>query len=219
MVSCVDTQSERGQMSILHPREDRFYRLFEDAAANVRRAAELLLAMLNDYTDVPAKARAIKDVEHKGDEITHTIYDQLNRIFVTPLDREDIAEIASRLDDVIDLIEASADDFVLFSVDAPTSHSVELAEIIVRSAIKIQDSVGLLSQRKARTEMRDYLTEINRLENEGDTVYRNAVQSLFQQPDAVRIIKWMQVYTHLERAIDSCEDVADELNGVLLKYA
>lgn len=206
-------------MSILQPREDSFYRLFEDAAANVRQAAEMLLAMLNDFAEVPAKAAAIKDVEHKGDEITHTINDQLNRIFVTPLDREDIAAIASALDDVVDLIEASADDFVLYSLDTPTGHSVELAEIIVRSAIKIQDSVNLLSQRKARTKMRDYLTEINRLENEGDTVYRNAVQGLFQQADAVQIIKWMQVYTHLERAIDSCEDVADVLNGVLLKYA
>jgi hypothetical protein len=108
---------------------------------------------------------------------------------------------------------------VLYSVDVPTSHAVEMTEIIVRSAIKIQDAVSLLSQRKARTAMRGYLTEINSLENEGDTVYRNAVQDLFHQPDPVLIIKWMQVYTHLERAIDCCEDVADVLHGVLLKYA
>lgn len=206
-------------MSILQPREDRFYRLFEDAAANVRQAAETLLAMVTDYVDAPTKAQAIKDFEHRGDDITHTINDQLNRIFVTPLDREDIAAIASALDDVIDLVEASADDFILYSVDAPTEQSIEMAKIIVQSAIKIQDAVGLLSQRKARTAMHDYLTEINRLENEGDTVYRTAVQALFQQPDPVFIIKWMQVYAHLERAIDSCEDVADVLNGVLLKYA
>lgn len=179
----------------------------------------MLLAMLTDYTGAPAKAKAIKDVEHRGDEIAHTIYDQLNRIFVTPLDREDIAAIASALDDVIDLVEASADDFVLYSVDAPTEQTIEMAKIIVQSAIKIQDAVGLLSQRKARTAMRDYLTEIHRLENEGDTVYLQAVQALFQQPDPVLIIKWMQVYAHLERAIDTCEDVADVLNGVLLKYA
>ncbi len=206
-------------MSILQPREDRFYRLFEEAAANVRQAAESLLAMLNDYTDVVAKAAAIKAVEHKGDEIIHTIHDQLNRIFVTPLDREDIAAIASALDDVIDLVEASADDFVLYSIETPTGHSIEMAEIIVRAAIKIQDAISLLGQRKSREAMRDYLTEINRLENEGDAVYRNAVQALFQQPDAVLIIKWMQVYTHLERAMDTCEDVADVLQGVLLKYA
>jgi uncharacterized protein Yka (UPF0111/DUF47 family) len=158
-------------------------------------------------------------VEHKGDEIIHTIHDQLNRIFVTPLDREDIAAIASALDDVIDLVEASADDFVLYSIETPTGHSIEMAEIIVRAAIKIQDAISLLGQRKSREAMRDYLTEINRLENEGDAVYRNAVQALFQQPDAVLIIKWMQVYTHLERAMDTCEDVADVLQGVLLKYA
>jgi len=118
-------------VSILQPRDDRFYRLFEDTAANVRHGAELLLAMLNDYTDVEAKAKAISSVEHTGDQLTQETYEQLNRIFVTPLDREDIAGIASALDDVLDLIEASADDFVLYSIAEPLPHAIELAQIIV----------------------------------------------------------------------------------------
>ncbi len=206
-------------MSILQPREGRFYRLFEDAAANARRGAEMLQAMLDDYTDVAAKAKAIKDVEHAGDELTHELYGLLNRIFVTPLDREDIAAIASALDDVLDLVEAAADDFVLYSVESPTESSRELARIIVQSTIEVQEAVSMLRDRKARLTMTERLTEINRLENEGDDVYRVGIQELFQQPDAVRIIKWKQVYDHLERAIDSCEDVADVLHGVLLKYA
>ncbi|HEX8033132.1 MAG TPA: DUF47 family protein, partial [Ktedonobacterales bacterium] len=120
-------------MSILRPREDRFYLLFDDAAANARGGAEMLLAMLQDYTDVEAKAKAIKDIEHKGDDLTHTIYDQLNRIFVTPLDREDIAAIASALDDVIDLIEVAADDFCVYNIDQPTPPSIELTGILVHS--------------------------------------------------------------------------------------
>lgn len=206
-------------MSILQPREDRFYKLFEDAAANVRRSAELLLAMLNDYTDVPAKAKAIKQVEHAGDELTHEIYDQLNRIFVTPLDREDIAAIASALDDVLDLIEAAADDFVLYRIETPTRRAIDLAQVILDSTVQVQEAVALLRHRRDRDPLRERLTEINRLENEGDDIYRIAIQDIFAQPDPVLMIKWKQVYDHLERAIDNCEDVADVLYGVLLKYA
>lgn len=206
-------------MSILQPREDRFYKLFEDAAANVRRSAELLLAMLNDYTDVPAKAKAIKQVEHAGDELTHEIYDQLNRIFVTPLDREDIAAIASALDDVLDLIEAAADDFVLYRIETPTRRAIDLAQVILDSTVQVQEAVALLRHRRDRDSLRERLTEINRLENEGDEIYRIAIQDIFAQPDPVLMIKWKQVYDHLERAIDNCEDVADVLYGVLLKYA
>lgn len=206
-------------MSILQPREGRFYQLFEDAAANARYGADLLLAMLTAFTGVEAKAKGIKAVEHKGDELTHEIYDQLNLIFVTPLDREDIAAIASALDDVLDLVEAAADDFVLYGITEPTPASIELAQIIVSASAQVQEAVSLLRNRRHRVALRERLTEINRLENEGDDVYRKGIQELFAQPDPVLMIKWKQVYDHLERAIDNCEDVADVLHGVLLKYA
>lgn len=206
-------------MSILQPREDRFYKLFEDAAANVRYGAQLLFVMLNDFTEVEAKAKAIKAVEHKGDELTHEIYDQLNRIFVTPLDREDIAAIASALDDILDLVEAAADDFVLYAVTQPTPNAIELAGVIVSASIQVLEAVSLLRNRRDRAAVRERLTEINRLENEGDDIYRRGIQELFSQPDPVLMIKWKQIYDHLERAVDNCEDVADVLHGVLLKYA
>ncbi len=206
-------------MSILMPREDRFYVLFENAAANVRRGAEGLVEMLNEYSNVPQKAKAIKDVEHAGDEITHEIYNQLGRVFVTPLDREDIAAISSALDDILDLVEASADDFVVYGIEAPTEPAIELARIIVQSTVEVQKAVALLRHRKDRSALRERLTEINSLENEGDAVYRVAMQALFRQPDPVLMIKWKQIYDHLERAIDACEDVADVLHGVLLKNA
>jgi hypothetical protein len=206
-------------MSILQPREDRFYALFEDAAANARLGADQLVAMLKDYTDVVAKAKAIKGVEHTGDELTHETYDLLNRIFVTPLDREDIAAIASAVDDVLDLVEAAADDFVLCGIETPLPPAIELAEIIAQSAEQVQRAVGCLHQLgRQRNILRELLTEINRLENEGDAAYRSAVQMIFRESDPVLIIKWKQIYDHLERAIDSCEDVADVLHGVLLKY-
>jgi len=179
-----------------------------------------LLAMLSDYTDVAAKARAIKDVEHEGDTLTHEMYEQLNKVFVTPLDREDIAAIASALDDVLDLSEASADDFVVLHVEQPQSAAIQMAELIVQSTIQIQEAFSYLKRlSREREAMRDRLEEINRLENEGDLVYRNAVEALFSQTDAIQIIKWKQIYDHMERAIDMCENVADVLHGVLLKYA
>lgn len=206
-------------MSILQPREDRFYALFEDAAANACEGANQLLAMLKDYTDVVAKAKAIKAVEHTGDELTHETYDLLNRIFVTPLDREDIAAIASAIDDVLDLTEAAADDFVLCGIETPLPQAIELADIIAQSADQVRHAVGCLRHlAKQHITLRELLTEINRLENEGDAAYRNAVQLIFRESDPVLIIKWKQIYDHLERAIDSCEDVADVLHGVLLKY-
>ena len=207
-------------MSILLPREDRFYGLIEAAASNVSKGAEMLVAMLNDYTDITTKAQSIKDVEHAGDELTHQTYDLLNRIFVTPLDREDIGAISSALDDVIDLVEAAADDFVLCGIDEPLPPAMEMARLIVQSCVQIEEATGYLRRlNKDRAAFRDRLTEINRLENQGDTIYRNAIQTLFQQSDPVMILKWKQVYDHLERAIDACEDVADVLHGVLLKYA
>ena len=207
-------------MSILLPREDRFYTLIEAAAANMTKGAEMLVAMLSDYTDIQEKARAIKDVEHEGDELTHETYEQLNRIFVTPLDREDIGAISSAVDDVLDLVEAAADDFVLCSIEEPLPPALEMAQIIVQGCVQIQQAVAHLRRlNKDRAAFRDRLTEINRLENQGDDVYRNAIQTLFRQSDPLLILKWKQVYDHLERAIDSCEDVADVLHGVLLKYA
>jgi predicted phosphate transport protein (TIGR00153 family) len=207
-------------MSILQPRNDHFYQLFERAAATMRRGAELLLAMLNDYTDIAVKAKTIKDVEHDGDTLTHEMYELLNRIFVTPLDREDIAALASALDDILDLVEASADDYVVCGIEAPLPAAVEMAQIILQSAVKVQEAFSYLAHlSKERTAVRALLEEINRLENEGDNVYRAAMQALFAQPDAVQIVKWKQIYDHMERAVDSCEDVADVLHGVLLKYA
>lgn len=207
-------------MSLLQPREDRFYTLIEAAAANATKGAEMLVAMLSDYTDVTAKAQAIKKVEHDGDELTHETYEQLNRIFVTPIDREDIAAISSALDDVLDLVEAAADDFVLCSIEEPLPPAMEMAQIIVQGCLEIQDAVAHLRRlNKDRAVFRNRLNEINRLENQGDAVYRNAIQSIFRQSDPLLILKWKQVYDHLEKAIDSCEDVADVLHGVLLKYA
>src|SRR5215831_4722812 len=135
-------------MSILIPREDKFYRLFEQAAANALRGAQLLCDLLNHFTDVATKVKMIQAAEHEGDTITHEIFEQLNRTFVTPLDREDIAAIAHALDDVLDYIEASADAFQLYDIDEPTTAAIELGDLILQAAQQVQKGILAMRHRK-----------------------------------------------------------------------
>jgi len=206
-------------MSILIPREDKFYRLFEQAAANVLRGAQLLSDLLSNFSDVATKVKMIQATEHEGDTITHEIFEQLNRTFVTPLDREDIAAIAHALDDVLDFVEASADAFQLYDIDEPTSAAIELGELILQATQQVQKGIVAMRHRKQAGEVREAVVEINRIENLADQVYRGAMSTLFRQADPVRMVKWKQVYDYLEQATDLCEDVGDVLQGVLLKNA
>ena len=206
-------------MAILAPREDKFYRLFNQAVANVLGGAELLNDLLNNFTDVAAKVKKIQAIEHEGDALTHEIFEQLNRTFVTPLDREDIAAIAHALDDVLDFIEASADAFQLYDIDQPTPEAVELGGLILQAVNQMQQAIGAMSHRKQVQTAKAAVVEINRIENLADQVYRGAMSSLFRQTDPIRMIKWKQVYDYLEQATDLCEDVGDVLQGVMLKNA
>jgi len=201
------------------PHEDKFYRLFEQAAANVLRGAELLNDLLNNFTDVATKVKLIQAAEHEGDALTHEIFEQLNRTFVTPLDREDIAAITHALDDVLDFIEASADAFQLYDIDEPTSAAIELGGLILQATKQVQTAIQGMPHRKQVKLVREAVVEINRIENLADQVYRGAMSSLFRQADPVRMIKWKQVYDYLEQATDLCEDVGDVLQGVMLKNA
>ncbi len=204
-------------MSLFKPHEDKFYRLFEQAAANVLRGAELLNDLLNNFTDVATKVKLIQGIEHEGDALTHEIFEQLNRTSFTPIDREDIAAIAHALDDVLDFIEASADAFQLYDIDEPTSAAIELSGLILQATQQVQLALQSMRHRKQAMQVRKAVVEINRIENLADQVYRGAMSSLFRQADPVRMIKWKQVYDYLEEAADLCEDVGDVLQGVLLK--
>jgi uncharacterized protein len=201
----------------LIPREERFFDLFVEDAANVLSAARHLEEMLRTYDTIDQRAKELFAMEHHGDEISHSIGRRLNTTFVTPFDREDIVALISGLDDVLDLIEEVADTFILYQVDAPTPASQQQARIIVRQCEAIHEATQRLRSFKG---LQQYLTEINRLENEGDRITRAAVAGLFSEKTrATDIIKWKDIYGLLEATIDKCEDVSDILEKIVVKHA
>jgi predicted phosphate transport protein (TIGR00153 family) len=201
----------------LIPREERFFDMFVEDAANVLKGARLLEAMLRTYEQPEEQAKALIEVEHDGDEISHAIGKRLNTTFVTPFDREDIHALISALDDVLDLIEETADTFILYHIERPTPAAIEQASIIVKQCELIHEALTKLRSFRG---LPHYWIEIHRLENEGDRVTRAAVAGLFsdgQQP--VDIIKWKDVYGVLEDCIDKCEDVANIIEKIAIKHA
>ena len=201
----------------LIPREERFYDMFVEDAANVLAAARRLEEMLRSYDNIEQRAKELFAMEHHGDEISHNIGRRLNTTFVTPFDREDIVALISGLDDVLDLIEEVADTFILYQVEAPTPASLQQARIIVRQCEAIHGALELLRSFKG---LQKYWTEINRLENEGDRITRAAVAGLFsEKTKATDIIKWKDIYGLLEATIDKCEDVADIIEKIVVKHA
>lgn len=201
----------------LIPREERFYDDFTAMAEQIRHGAELLDAMLAPEKPLWDKAEEIKEVEHKCDFLTHEIIQRLNRTFVTPLDREDIHALARSLDDVMDAIDASATILRLYHIDSVRPGARELARIIRDSVEQVVCAMRALEKRGGVAEC---AVEINRLENEADRAHQAAVQSLFhEERDAIAIIKWKEIFDFLEQATDRCEDVANVLEGVVVKHA
>ena len=201
----------------LIPREERFFDLFVDDAANVLGAARLLEAMLRSYDVVERRAGEIRDAEHRGDELSHEIGHRLERTFVTPFDREEIHALISGLDDVLDLVEEVADTFVLYRIEAPTATAIEQAVIVVRQCEQLHEA--LLHLRGFKN-LERYWIEVHRLENEGDILARRAIADLFSTgTDPIEVIKWKEVYALLESTIDKCEDVANIIERITIKHA
>ncbi|MFC1932329.1 DUF47 domain-containing protein [Chloroflexota bacterium] len=202
------------------PREEKFFELFEGSAQNMVKAAEKLKELVDTWEDVGGRVAEITELEHEGDMITHRIMEQLNRTFVTPFDREDIALLAHSLDDVTDFIHAAADAMFIYKVNRPGQIAKELSDIIVQGAIEVEKALPELRHRSSLKHIPTHCVEINRLENMADRVFRTAMADLFTDTtDIAEIIKWREIYEHMESATDRCEDVADVLEGVALKHA
>ncbi len=203
------------------PREEKFRDLFLESAQNMVRIAQALKGLVDTWENVEEKVKEITDLEHAGDTITHQIMARLYRTFFTSLDREDIALLANSLDDVTDFVHAAADAMFIYKVDQPTERAKELADIILQAAIEVEQAMLLLKQRSVDfKDAMKYCVELNRLENMADRVYRSALGELFDGTlDIAQVIKWREIYEHMESATDRCEDVANVLEGIALKNA
>jgi predicted phosphate transport protein (TIGR00153 family) len=204
----------------LFPREEKFFVLFEQSAQNAVKIAQQLKDMVNTWENVKERVEMITSLEHDGDAITHQVIAQLHRTFVTPLDREDIALLAQTLDDITDLIHSAADAMLLYKVERPTDKAKELVDIVVEATAEVERGVAEIHTRIDKDKLLKHSMEINRLENVGDSVYRSALAELFvNSPDFAHLIKWREIYEDIESAIDKCEDIANVLEGIALKYA
>jgi uncharacterized protein len=199
------------------PREEKFFELFVEDAQNVLAGARLLEEFFRSYDQRERLASQLRDLERKGDGISHDIGHKLEKTFVTPFDREDIHQLISRLDDVLDFVEEVADTCILYKIDAPTPTASEQAQIIVQQGEEI---VRALEKLKRFKDVEPHWIEIHRLENEGDRIVRQAIANLFTNgADPVEVIKWKDVYALLEDTIDACEDVANVIERIYVKHA
>ena len=207
-------------MLSIFPKQEDFFALFRRQAALVRRGADLLQQMMERYDHLDEamreeRARELKGVEHEADGVTHDLLAKLNRSFVTPLEREDIHDLASGLDDVLDAVEAIGTRMVLFKIPRTTPRATQLAAIVATAAAQLEEAVGQLRNTQ---KLLPYTVEINRLENEADNVSRHAVADLFSgSHDLLDVMRWREIYGRLEGAADKCEDVANTIEAIVLK--
>jgi len=199
------------------PHDGDFFVLFQKQAENIVVGAQAFVGMLEHYTGVPEQVQRIKAIEHNGDEITHQIFRKLNQTFITPFDREDIHELCSTMDDVIDLIDAAASRFVLYRVNEVRTGTIELCKVLTAATTELKEAIyAMESPDKALHRV----IEINRLENESDRICRTLIAQLFEEEtNPVQIIKWKEIFEVIETAVDKCEDVSNVIESVILKNA
>ena len=204
----------------LLPRDTSFFDLFDQLAGKVLDAARALEEMLERWDRLEMRVREMKDLEHECDAITHRTFDKLNLTFITPLEREDIHELASRLDDIVDHIDSTASRLVIYGVKKPTDEAKLLAQVLTRTCIEVQKAVAGLRNLKDPALLSRISVEINRLENESDDILRLALKRLFerQNGDVLEVIKLKEIYEKLESAVDRCEDVANVIQAVVLRH-
>ena len=207
-------------MAWFMPQDEDFFELFERAAGNAHEGAGLFVDLLEHFDGLEQRAKRIKDIEHAGDKITHEVIDRLNRTFITPIDREDIHELATRIDDIIDLIDTCVNRMVIYKVRHATPEALDLARCLHHATGLIVEAVNLLRDLKGGKRINEKCIAIQTQENEADRIMQAALASLFaNHKDPIEIIKWKDLYEEIESATDRCEDVANVLDQIVLKHA
>lgn len=202
------------------PKEEIFFDFFVETAQSSCKSAEMLEELMINYVSVAEKVKAIEETEHACDLLIHKIMEQLNKSFITPIDREDIYEIAKELDNITDDIEATAHRFNMFNVKSIREDALKLAKLIVQCTKELKEVMIELKNMKRSKTLKDKIIEVNRIEDEGDNIFRHAMANLFiTEKDAIEVIKWKEIYEYLENTLDACEDVANIIEGVVMKNA
>ena len=200
------------------PRQTIFFDLLQQSSANLKIAAEKLLDLMENYENIEEKVALIKEIEKNGDKIIHSIMTELHNAFITPIDREDIAILGDRLDDVVDCIEEAARYMIEYRIEQPTANAKHLCLIITFCADAIDQSMALLKERGSKlNELIPLKERLNNLEDQADRITSQATADLFKSYQPIDIIKWKEVYAQLEGATDRCEEIAVILEGIVIK--
>jgi len=201
------------------PKEIDFFEIFDRASVNITKAATLLVSLMENFDNIAIRAKEIHELEQDGDMLTHDIMKKLNKTFITPIDREDLYALASRLDDILDLIWAVADRLTVFKLKESTNEAIVMSKDLLVTAEYVHKAIKKLKE-KNYSHVQEYCIEINRLENRIDRIFRDALGKLFDEiKDPILIIKWKEIYEHLEDASDKCEDVSNVIESIVLKNA
>jgi len=205
----------------LFGQKTEFYDLLDRHGDNIVRMCEHFAQTLADYTNLEVRQAALKDLEHEGDHITHELFSSMHATLVTPLDKDDIAALAGGLDDIADYVDAAGDRFLMYRIAEPTPEAREMATLLLSTARLVVSTVHELRKMSNRDGFFRAFREIHELENQSDAVYRRALSSLFNTPgvDPIFLLKWREIYERIEMAVDKCEDVANVVESVILKYA
>jgi len=207
-----------GILSWLIPQEKHFFDMIERQSKNVLEGVDALVNMLEHYNEIDKKREKIKQIENEGDKMVHDIFSELNKTFITPIDREDITKLTSSLDDILDNLEAVSERLIIYEIKKPPQYMLEFAQILQKTTRNVNQGINLLRNFKEAKQIRAFCKEINTLENEGDILLRKATAELFKKKDPIEIIKIKELYDDMEAAIDRCEDVADVIGDILVKY-
>jgi predicted phosphate transport protein (TIGR00153 family) len=199
-------------------KEVSFFDLFVESVQASHNAAQKLETLTNNYTNIKAQVKEIEEIEHQCDQHVHKILEQLNKSFITPIDREDIFLIAKEIDNITDAIESTAHRFIMLNVSEIRIEAKTLVSLIVQSTRELEAVMDGMRNMKSNNELKEKIIEVNRIEDEADDIFRAAITQLFaSEPNAVEIIKWKEIFEYLENTIDACEDVANIVEGVVMK--
>ena len=211
-------------MFSLIPKDEKFFNLLDEASVNAHKAAQAFRELIGHWSLESPQFEVIRDLEHEGDRMTHEVIDKLNRTFITPIDREDILSLVGEIDDVVDIIQATTDRMELYRIEHTTPYLLKMADVLVKSTEAVGKAVRSLRALTHSRRTLDFCIEANRLENEGDVILKDAIRELFStvpvsHQDVLGIMKWKEIYEAAEYATDKCEDIANVIEGIVVKNA